>query len=341
MSRLIDKVLVTVRAGAGGSGALAYTAHKRKRLLGPGFPCGGNGGRGGDVSVIAKLGVRSLGSISPTLVAGNGANGTKERRHGSVGKSLEIHVPVGTQVWHKLSEKDGQNSEKVLLGDLIKDSQSVCVAQGSAGGQGNNSVQPHTKTAGYPGSEKRIILELKTIADIGLVGFPNSGKSSLLSLISRAAPKIASYPFTTLQPHLGMVSQIVVADIPGLVEDAHLDRGMGHEFLRHIVRTRALLFVIDASGTHWDTKSTSLVICANLVETLKTLRNEIVHYDFGMSKKPWAVFLNKMDTDFDALSIKGLEEYLETMDENFRGLVKGSVKLKTGREEIIHLIKSL
>lgn len=338
MSKLVDKVFLEVRAGHGGAGALAYAAHKLKKLLGPGLPCGGNGGRGGDVSIVARGGVRSLGSIKPTVVAGNGSSGGKNRASGSCGISQVLQVPVGVTVTDVLG-KGG------VLADLNTDGQSVVVALGGVGGKGNNRGSPHERTLGQPGFSAKLLLELKTIADIGLVGFPNAGKSSLLALVSRASPKVAAYPFTTLSPSVGVTDTgVSVADIPGLVEQAHLNRGMGHEFLRHIVRTKALLFVVDSTGAHWDTRSPGSARTAG--STLSVLRSELALFDPSLTEKPWAVVCNKMDLEADQHVEQRLREAdsLETEltgEPGFRGVVAVSAKFGMGKSTLVGLISDL
>ena len=344
--RLVDKIRVEVRAGRGGDGIVAYTAHKLKRLVGPGTPCGGNGGRGGDVSVVAKSTVRSLGSIPPVLSAGNGQNGKRDRINGSAGEDILIKVPVGVTVF----SEDGET----IISDLDEPESSVVVAVGGAGGRGNNRARPHESTTGEPGTSRRIILELKTIADIGLVGFPNAGKSSLLGFMSRASPKVASYPFTTLSPFVGTVEipfhgepkKITIADIPGLVEHAHLNRGMGHEFLRHVERTKALLFVLDSTGRHWNPREPGEK--KSLKESLEVLRKEVEMYDESLAVKPWGVVVNKLDPEVlepclgDRLEAANkLDLEMKKSHASYRGLVAISAKYGIGRKGLIGLLERL
>lgn len=343
MSRLIDKIRVEVRAGKGGDGALAYTAHKVKKFLGPGFPCGGNGGRGGDVTVKAFANHRSLAGTLPVINGGNGSHGGKNRANGSPGEDVTIRVPVGVSV---VNQESGQ-----LIADLDKPDQSVVVAVGGAGGKGNNNVRPHEASQGQPGSACKLLLELKTIADIGLVGFPNAGKSSLLQFLSRATPKIAPFPFTTLAPFVGTVDifgqSVKIADLPGLVEEAHLNRGMGHEFLRHIERTRALLFVLDSTCQHWNPREPGLMGDGKLESVLNVLRCEIQTYDELLAKKPWGVVINKLDPEAshdvprrleatDALSAR-----LKISEPDFRGLVAISAKHRIGQRSLLDLISKI
>ena len=346
--RFIDKLCLEVRGGRGGDGIVAYTAHKLKKLIGPGKPCGGNGGRGGDVSIIARTSVRSLKSAVPIISGGNGENGKKNRINGSHGQDVEIFVPLGVSVRDSLS--------MALLADLDQPDSTIVVARGGSGGKGNNMVRPHESTSGEIGETRKIFLELKTIADIGLVGFPNAGKSSLLSLMSRASPKIAPYPFTTLSPNLGTVDvrsgpsdspelqSVKIADIPGLVEDAHLDRGMGHEFLKHIERTKALLFVIDSTCDNWDTRRVDLSVLS-IQEILKTLRTEIALYDEILKSKPWGVVCNKVDKLEDLGEIDELHAFLKNEKNSCfsgcRGVVATSAKLGIGKESVSNLIRKL
>lgn len=340
--RLIDKVRVEVRAGKGGDGIVAYTAHKLKRLLGPGLPSGGNGGKGGDVIIESSSGVRSLGSVPHVVQGGDGKNGKKDRENGSPGASMTLKVPLGVAVY---------SEEGHLIADLKTPNQTALLASGGAGGKGNNRVRPHESTAGQGGGKAKIILELKTIADIGLVGFPNAGKSSLLNLVSKAAPQVAPYPFTTLSPFLGTVhvgdaqgSTITVADLPGLVEDAHLNRGMGHEFLRHIERTHALLFVIDATCRHWNPKETCTTEMERIIEVL---RSEVELYDQSLSLKPWGVVVNKLDPEADP-KMQGVSK-VDDLDRklmrsnipSYGGLVAVSAKFGIGRKSLIDLMSRL
>jgi GTP-binding protein len=337
-SRFIDKIRLEVRAGKGGNGSLTYTAHKLKKLLGPGMPCGGNGGRGGDVRITAATGARSLGSIQPVIQAGNGGNGKRDRVNGSPGTDSIIRVPIGVSIMEPATRR--------LIADLVSPDQSVVVAVGGAGGKGNNNARPHEATMGEPGSTCRLVLELKTIAEVALVGFPNAGKSSLLQFVSNATPKIASYPFTTLSPHIGTVGKgVKIADIPGLVEEAHLNRGMGHEFLRHVERTGALLFVLDSSCQHWNPNETEKM--GEMKNVLEILRNEIQLYESSMSQKPWGVVVNKIDPESgDDLaqrleSANRLESELRSSEPAFRGLVAISAKYSIGRQSLLDLIDRL
>jgi GTP-binding protein len=272
-----------------------------------------------------------LGSIPAIINAGNGGNGRRERANGSPGNDVDIPVPIGVTVVDSLTGR--------LLGDLDKPGQSLIVARGGNGGRGNNMAKPHEATKGEPGTRLKLILELKTIADIGLVGFPNAGKSSLLTMVSKATPRIAPYPFTTLAPFIGTLSTGVrVADLPGLVEEAHLNRGMGHEFLRHIERTKALLFVIDSSCQHWNPRSIESM--GTIQSVLETLRHEISLYQNGeLRNKPWGVVVNKCDYD----SVDGFQDGGTTRSDNEQTLSKDlrSEELSLRLAEVDQLEKAL
>jgi GTP-binding protein len=245
----IDRAEIVVKAGDGGDGC---TAFRREKYVPFGGPAGGDGGRGGHVYMEAALGMNSLihFKYNPEYRAGRGGHGEGNNRHGRDGEDIVIRVPVGTLVY------DQETGE--LIHDFSTPGERVLIARGGRGGRGNARFATPTRRAprfherGQPGQVRRLRLELKLLADVGLVGFPNAGKSTLLARISAARPKIAEYPFTTLEPVLGVVQldeerSFVVADIPGLIEGAHRGAGLGHEFLRHIERTRVLLHLVDVS----------------------------------------------------------------------------------------------
>ncbi len=280
----IDSVTIEVRAGDGGSGAEAF---RREKGVPHGGPAGGDGGRGGDVRLVVDAGLTTLSDFryrrhhrAPRGMHGEGSN-----RTGRSGEDLELRVPPGT-----IALDDGSDEP---LGELVAPGEMLVVARGGRGGRGNARFASATRQAprrwepGEAGEARVVRLELKLLADIGLVGAPNAGKSTLLSRISRARPKIAAYPFTTLTPNLGVVElpdhrSFVVADIPGLIEGAHEGRGLGHRFLRHIERTRALaiLLPVDADDP---------------AAELAGLRRELEEYSPGLASLPWAVVLSKTD----------------------------------------------
>jgi len=250
----VDEVDIRVSAGDGGRGCVSF---RREKFVPRGGPDGGDGGNGGSVFVLASSHLNTLVNFRfhPEYNATRGGHGQGSNRHGRNGGDLELEVPVGTVVFR--TDADGAAGEQVA--DLTEDGQRVLIAQGGHGGRGNAQFATSTNRAprradtGYPGEVWALRLQLKLLADVGLVGYPNAGKSTLISRISAAKPKIADYPFTTLTPHLGVVRldadrSFVVADVPGLVEGAHRGHGLGHQFLRHIERTKILVYLVDVSS---------------------------------------------------------------------------------------------
>ncbi|BDG17280.1 GTPase ObgE [Thermus brockianus] len=277
-----DVLLITVAAGKGGDGAVSF---RREKFVPKGGPDGGDGGRGGSVYLRARGSVDSLSELSKrTYKAEDGEHGKGSGQHGRAGRDLYIEVPRGTRVY------DADTGE--LLGDLTQEGEVLLVARGGEGGRGNvhfvtpTRQAPRFAEAGEEGERRRLRLELMLIADVGLVGYPNAGKSSLLAATTRAHPKIAPYPFTTLSPNLGVVelseeARFTLADIPGIIEGASQGKGLGLEFLRHIARTRVLLYVLDATE--------------NPKEALATLRQEVGAYDPALLRRPALIALNKVD----------------------------------------------
>lgn len=282
----VDQVEVYIKAGDGGDGAVAF---RREKYVPRGGPSGGDGGRGGSVIAVADESIRTLVDFryQKHLRAKNGMPGQTSNKSGSDGDDLTIKVPVGTIV------RDLSTSE--VIADLSTAGQRVVIARGGSGGRGNARFAtpvrrtPRFAEKGEPGTERRIGMELRLLADVGLIGYPNAGKSTLLSRISAARPKIADYPFTTLSPVLGVVQvgddSFVAADIPGLIEGASHGVGLGHEFLRHIMRTRLLVHVIDVSEHSGRTP----------LEDWESIRNELRLYDPGLDAKPEIVVANKCD----------------------------------------------
>jgi GTP-binding protein len=288
-----DRARLHVQAGRGGDGGLSF---RREKFVPKGGPDGGDGGRGGDVVLVADPARRDLSSYRAprTYRAERGGPGRGARKHGADGEDVELRVPVGTQV---LGE-DGQ-----LVADLAHPGARMVVARGGAGGKGNAKFATATRQAprfaeiGEPGEEAQLELQLKLLADAALVGLPNAGKSSLLSRISNARPKVADYPFTTLQPILGTVDaadgrQLVVADVPGLIEGASRGVGLGHQFLAHLERARLLVHVIDAA-------------VADPAEQFRAIDAELKLYGAGLDRLPQVVVLNKVDllTDEPSLDV--------------------------------------
>ncbi len=262
---------------------------RREKFVPFGGPDGGDGGDGGDVIVRAEPAVTSLKVLARKRYyrAADGRNGGNKKRHGRKGEDLLLTVPVGTVVSHK-----SQIGDSAAIADLDQPGEEVVVAKGGKGGFGNTHFASSTNQApqvaqeGEEGEENSIILELKLIADVGLIGYPNVGKSSLLAAVSAAKPKIAGYPFTTLEPVLGVVEagerSFVLAEIPGLIDGAHLGRGLGHDFLRHIIRTRMLIHLVDGGSP-------------SPVEDMIRVNNELSLFDSALAQKPQLAAVNKID----------------------------------------------
>jgi len=283
-----DYATIQVRSGAGGGGS---TSFRREKFVPNGGPNGGDGGRGGHIYLVAADDLNTLLSFryERKFAADQGGNGQKNNMHGRQGQDLAIRVPAGTVVRTTI------NGKRYEI-DLARPGQRLLAARGGRGGLGNvhftTSVRqaPRISEFGEPGQELELELELKLIADVGLVGFPNAGKSTLLSVISAARPKIASYPFTTLQPNLGIVDvgiydRFVVADIPGLIEGAHEGVGLGHDFLRHVERTRVLIHVVDAAGVDF----------RDPADDFRQINEELRLYRPELAARPQVVALNKLD----------------------------------------------
>jgi GTPase len=282
----IDSATISVKAGNGGNGMVSFRTEK---YVPNGGPDGGDGGKGGDIILYADNSIRTLQDFryKRRYAAGDGERGGRRRCSGEAGKSLEIGLPVGTVV------KDAESGR--LIVDLSSEGERFVVARGGHGGRGNihfaNSVRqaPNFARAGEPGEEFNLQIEIKLLADVGLIGYPNVGKSTLLSVISSAKPKIADYHFTTIEPNLGVVDffgdQFVVADIPGLIEGASEGHGLGHEFLKHIERTRMFIHVVDVSGSEG----------RDPVRDFHTIMNELEGYQEGLSGRPQVLAANKSD----------------------------------------------
>ena len=291
----IDQVVAQVRSGKGGDGSCSF---RREAMVMEGGPDGGDGGRGGDVVFKGSNHVNSLISIyfQPRLFAENGVDGSGRQRYGRRGKDLVVPVPCGTEI------SDADTGE--LLADITSHGQTFIAARGGAGGLGNVKFKsavnqaPVEHTPGGPAVERRVRLELKTIADAGLLGFPNAGKSSLLSAISSARPKIASYPFTTLNPIVGVTvyddwAKVRVADVPGIIEGAARGVGLGIDFLKHLERSRVLVYVIDMAGTDG----------RNPWDDYRKLSAEISEFSAELAERPSIVVANKMDVPAAAENI--------------------------------------
>jgi GTP-binding protein len=295
--KFLDEAKIFVKSGDGGSGAIAF---RREKFVPLGGPSGGNGGRGGDVIVEAVDGLNTLIDFRyrQHFKAERGRNGMGSDMNGAGGDDLVVKVPAGTQLF--------EEDKETLIADLARTGQRFVLAKGGDGGRGNAAFKsatnraPRKREEGWPGKEIWVWLRLKLIADAGIVGLPNAGKSTFLSIVSHAKPKIADYPFTTLHPQLGVVSlghdEFVIADIPGLIEGAHEGKGVGDRFLGHVERCRVLLHLVD--GTAEDVQA-----------SYRTIRAELVAYAHGLADKPEIVALNKIDA-LDAASIKAKQAKL-------------------------------
>ena len=297
----IDRAVIEVRSGKGGDGAIAFL---REKYVAKGGPAGGNGGRGGSIFLRASKTINTLFNFrhSKTYIANDGEKGGIKNQYGKYAEDVIVDVPIGTVVYLE----DG----KEFMGDLNEDGKMIRVAKGGRGGRGNSCFKSSTNRVpkiaenGEPGERKRLILELKLLADVGLVGFPSVGKSTLLSVVSAAKPEIADYPFTTITPNLGVVSvkdgsSFVMADLPGLIEGAHLGKGLGLQFLRHIERCRVIVHVIDLSETGRDP-----------FEDYQVINNELKQYGFALDKRPQIIVASKMDEEGAQEKLKKLEKQI-------------------------------
>lgn len=306
-----DRVVVQAFAGNGGDGSASF---RREKFVPLGGPDGGDGGRGGSVVLKASKDVDSLVSLyfQPAQRAKHGDKGHGQQMTGASGADLVLPVPCGTQAWHvpslqpgvRSEDDDGEdprespfNAERVFLGEVVADGDTLLVAQGGIGGKGNVHFKSSTNraptefTPGTKGEIRTLVLELKTVADVGLVGYPNAGKSTLLRALTAARPKIAAYPFTTLNPLIGTLqfedyTSLRIADIPGLIDGAHKGVGLGHDFLRHIERSRMLIYVLDMAGTDG----------RDPIEDFARLKEELRLYSEALTTRPFLVVANKMDT---------------------------------------------
>jgi len=344
----VDRIKIFAQAGNGGRGCVSF---RREKFVPKGGPDGGDGGRGGDVVLRANQHVDNLTGLfyEPIVKAKNGGHGMGKKMHGRSAPAKIVKVPVGTLVWRTEEVKrptsnaqrptpnaEAQDagsdqfavanpqSEIELVVDLARDGQEFVLCRGGAGGKGNvhfkssRNRAPREYTEGKQGEQGHFLLELRTIADAGLVGYPNAGKSTLLRKISAARPKVAPYPFTTLHPVIGVVEfsgyrRATIADIPGLIEGAHRNLGLGHDFLRHITRCHVLLFVVDVAGSEG----------RNPIEDLQNLRREIDLYDPILSERPWFAVANKMD-------LPGADENLLALQKRFSAVDIAPISAATG-----------
>lgn len=304
-----DQAKIYVKGGDGGAGAVAF---RREKYVPEGGPAGGDGGRGGNVIFVADEGLRTLADFryKRHYKADRGEHGQGKNMHGKGAEDLVVRIPAGTLI------KDQDTGE--VLADLTEHGQTVVVAKGGRGGRGNARFLSNTNKAptlaenGEPGQERYLTLELKLLADVGLVGFPNVGKSTLISRVSAAKPKIADYHFTTLVPNLGVVeledgNSFVMADIPGLIEGAHTGAGLGHEFLRHTERTRLILHVLDIAGSEE----------RDPLEDFQIIQEELRRYSPELAERPMFVVANKMDIPGAEENLKRLRDELGSETEIF------------------------
>jgi len=321
----IDKADISIKSGDGGKGAVSF---RREKFVAKGGPDGGDGGRGGDVIFLADHNLKSLMDFhyKREYKANSGENGSKKNMSGSDAEDLIIRIPVGTLI---------KDLEGTIVHDFTKDAESVKIAKGGLGGKGNarfatstNQV-PYYAQKGLAGIQMDIVLELKLLADVGIIGFPNVGKSSIISRITNSRPKIADYPFTTLIPNLGVVKyedkQFIIADIPGLIENSHTGQGLGHQFLRHVERSAILLHVLDVSDFY----------DRNVVEDFKIINQELALYNPDILKKEQIIVFNKID-------IVENPDKLEKLRKKFKKYQIVSISAVTGEgiETLLNLIIS-
>src|SRR5947207_928592 len=365
----VDRIQVFAQAGSGGRGCVSF---RREKFVPKGGPDGGDGGRGGDVVLLADQHVDNLSNLfyEPIIKAKSGGHGQGKKMHGRSAPAKIVTVPVGQivdqlQTADRASQIEAEDRERPIsnvqrptpgtkeddanadlpaihnpksgmdpIVDLAHHSQEFVLCSGGAGGKGNvhfkssRNRAPRQYTEGEEGEQGHFLFELRTIADAGLVGYPNAGKSTLLREISAARPKVAAYPFTTLHPIIGVVEfpdycRATIADIPGLIKGAHRGLGLGHEFLRHITRCRILLFVVDIAGSEG----------RNPIEDLANLRREIDLYDPALSERPWYIIANKMD-------LPAARENLEAVQHRFPTIETAAVSAQT-RQGMERLSKKL
>lgn len=326
----IDRVKIKVKAGNGGDGV---TAFRREKFVPRGGPSGGDGGKGGSVWLEADEGYNTLLHLryNPEHKAERGRHGEGSNKHGKDGADVLIKVPVGTQIF------DAETNDLVF--DFTEAGQRFCAAKGGKGGWGNSHFATPTKRApkyhytGRVGEEKELQLELKLIADVGLLGFPNAGKSTLISVISAARPKIADYPFTTLEPNLGVVDigefrTFVVADIPGLIEGAHEGAGLGDRFLRHVERTKLLLHLVDVSS----------ISGRDPVEDYEIINREIASFNPELAQRPQIVVATKIDALDDP---KRLEKLRKRAKKDGREFLEISAVTNQGTRELVSKVAQM
>ncbi|MFC1754053.1 GTPase ObgE [Thermoproteota archaeon] len=323
-SKFVDYVEISVKSGKGGQGAVSF---RREKYVPKGGPDGGDGGDGGSIILQASGRLQTLMDlkIKKHYSAQNGWPGRPKNQTGARGKDLTIHVPRGTMVF---------DNDKKLIADLTSDNQTATICKGGKGGRGNarfstpSNRAPRYAQPGLYGEESKIILELRLIAEVGLIGLPNAGKSTLLKTLTRSNPKIADYPFTTLYPNLGVLKtmdrEVVIADIPGLIEGASEGHGLGHDFLRHIDRTKLLFHLVDTCGENPE----------QTFKNYQTVTNELKKSIVKLSDKNTIVLLTKIDI----IEHKGLEPIQDLFEKNGIKTLAVSALTKTGLESLVNVI---
>jgi GTP-binding protein len=356
---MIDTALITVKSGDGGAGSFSY---RREKFAPKGGPDGGDGGYGGDVYLAVNAHKNTLRDFQSTkkFSAENGQTGGKRLSHGKHGTDLTIEVPIGTVVWEITNPEEhaaGAEMQKEKVVELLHPDDKIRIAIGGDGGRGNvhfkNSTNrtPLEYERGGEGQERVLLLELKLLADVGFVGFPNAGKSSLLSVLTQARPEVADYPFTTLTPHLGVMEvswehhaqRVVLADIPGLIEEASAGKGLGHQFLRHIERCRVLLYVLapDSIRTlagEYAGEAGAIALAEELVTQWRTLRNELTSYNADLAARPSVIGVNKSDLLDEAQQAVITQALQEATDQ---APVIFSAATTSGLDDVRHRIVSL
>lgn len=323
----IDQAKIYVKAGDGGNGMVAF---RREKYVPDGGPAGGDGGKGGDVVFVVDEGMHTLMDFryNRHFKADKAENGMSKNMHGRASETLEIPVPPGTII---KDEDTGQ-----VLADLTEEGQRVVVAKGGRGGRGNSrfassrNPAPNISENGAPGQELNLTLELKLLADVGLLGFPSAGKSTFLSVVTAAKPKIADYPFTTLTPNIGMVGlddgrSYVIGDMPGIIEGAADGVGLGLQFLRHIERTKVLLHIIDMSGLEG----------REPFDDYQTIKQELENYDLNLLNKPQVIIANKMDMPDSAENLVEFKKKLDELEEDYE-LYEISALRKEGLNQVLY-----
>lgn len=326
--KFVDQIRVHAKAGDGGNGCSSF---RREKFIPHGGPDGGDGGRGGDIILEADHDTASLVALffEPLIRSKRGGHGKGKDKHGRSAETTVVKVPIGTVICRAGQDQRDEIEDEPIV-DLSEPGQRFLLCKGGDGGKGNTHFKSSTNrvprqfTKGYPGEEGWFFMELRTIADVGLVGYPNAGKSTLLKAISAAKPKTAAYPFTTLHPLMGVIDlpdyrRATMADIPGLIEGAHENRGLGHEFLRHIVRCKTLFYVIDMAGSEG----------RHPVDDYQSLRKELRLYDPTLAAKPSCIISNKMDMPSAAENLKAFKDRFPKLK-----IIKTCAELGEGIEDI-------